>query len=259
MDELRSFIEIKKYKKGKSEFASDIVIREIPFRIFINQELLVTISALPSDLKELGTGFLWSEGLITDQEKIKDIQFDPREKYINFNLNIPASRIRDFQETGEKTSGCGSSLSAAIADAEVDTFSVKTLNADRILTLMKEFIRSSSLFVETGGVHVAGLIKNYKIIYFAEDIGRHNAVDKVAGKAINDKQQLSKYILFCSGRISSEIVKKAVRLHLPLIISKSAPTSEAIRLGWEYKVNLIGFARNERMNLYTGITDLTFT
>jgi formate dehydrogenase assembly factor FdhD len=66
MDELRLFLEIMKYKKGKAEFASDIVIREIPFRIFINQKLLVTISALPSDLQELGTGFLWSEGLITD-------------------------------------------------------------------------------------------------------------------------------------------------------------------------------------------------
>jgi FdhD protein len=259
MDELRLFLEIMKYKKGKAEFASDIVIREIPFRIFINQKLLVTISALPSDLQELGTGFLWSEGLITDLLEIKDVQFDPQKKFINFNLNIPTGRIRNFQETGEKTSGCGSSLSAAIDAAEVEYFSLKTLEAERILTLMKEFTRSSRLFGETGGVHIAGLIKNYKIIYFAEDIGRHNAVDKVAGKAIKDRENLKEYILFCSGRISSEIVKKAVRLHIPLIISKSAPTSEAIRLGWEYKVNLIGFARNERMNLYTGITELTFT
>jgi FdhD protein len=121
---------------------------------------------------------------------------------------------------------------------------------------MKEFSQSSALFRETGGVHLAALVKNGKIRYFAEDIGRHNAVDKAAGKAILADDEPRDFLLYCSGRISSEIVRKAVRLGIKLIISRSAPTSEAIRLGWDYKVYLIGFARSEKMNIYTGFTEI---
>jgi FdhD protein len=256
VDDLRAFQEIKKYDNGDQKLVSDLIIREISFNILINNHRLVTISALPADLQELGVGFLFSEGLISNYEEIEDILLDPAERAINFNLNIPDDRVDDFHATGERTSGCGSSLSSAISDDLVLKFPELEIEAEVILKIMKEFINSSRLFRETGGVHIAGLVKNGSLEYFAEDIGRHNAFDKVAGKGLADKEDLSKFSLICSGRISSEIVKKAVRLRIPLIISKSAPTSEAIRLGWDYKVYIIGFARNKRMNIYTGFTDL---
>ncbi|MFC1888062.1 formate dehydrogenase accessory sulfurtransferase FdhD [Candidatus Cloacimonadota bacterium] len=256
MDNLRLLLEIKKYDNRIQTLNSDLIIREVSFQIFVNRKRLVTISALPSDLQYLGTGFLFSEGLVKSRAELTDYQIDLEEKYINFNLNIPAERIDNFHSTGEKTSGCGMSLSAGLDEEEQKQFPEITLEAEPTLELMKEFIQSSSLFRETGGVHIAALVENYKIKYFAEDIGRHNAVDKVIGMAVSDSVELSNSILYCSGRISSEIVKKAVRLHIPMIISKSAPTSEAIRLGWDYKVFIIGFARNQRMNIYTGFTDL---
>jgi FdhD protein len=123
---------------------------------------------------------------------------------------------------------------------------------------MKQFQNDSLLFRQTGGVHGACLVRDNLIRYRADDIGRHNAVDKVAGMALLAEQALPEYILLSSGRISSEIVKKSVRLGIPMIVSHSAATSEAIRLGWQYKVYLLGFARGSRFNIYSGFEQSIF-
>ena len=174
-----------------------------------------------------------------------------KEKYINFQLQIPEERIENFLGTGEKTSGCGSSLSA-ILEGERKEFPKIHFNPANILNLMKIFQKKSVLFSQTGGVHSATIVQNEQIIFFADDIGRHNAVDKVIGMSILENIDLQNTILFSSGRISSEIVKKTVRLRIPLIVSQSAPTSEAIRLAWNHKMYLIGFTRSNRFNIYTG-------
>lgn len=257
MDNLRSLTEIKRCKDGKFELLSDLVVREVSLTINVNGQRLVAIACLPEKLPELALGFLLSEGLILQKSEIINSQFSYADKQIDFELKIPAERIESFRQTGEKTSGCGSSLSAAISGGAAE-FSAISLQAESILTLMHQFQMDSVLFKQTGGVHSAGLIKDEKIRFFAEDIGRHNAVDKVAGMALLDSEDLSKFQLICSGRISSEIVKKCVRLSIPLIISQSAPTSEAIRLGWNYKIYIIGFARGKRFSIYSGFETLQF-
>jgi len=123
---------------------------------------------------------------------------------------------------------------------------------------MHQFQIDSKLFKQTGGVHSAGIIQGNKLIFSADDIGRHNAVDKVVGMAVRNNVNLQDSYLICSGRISSEIVKKCIRLEIPLIVSQSAATSEAIRLGWKYKTFIIGFTRGKRFNLYTGFEESIF-
>ncbi len=257
MDNLRFLTEIKRCKDGKFEMLSDLVVREVSFTIKVNGERLVAIACLPENLPELALGFLFSEGIILQKSEVLSSEFSYAEKQIDFELDIPKERITSFQQTGEKTSGCGSALSAAITGGASE-FPDLSLNAENVLSMMHQFQMDSVLFKQTGGVHSAGLIKNDKMIYFAEDIGRHNAVDKVAGMALQKSDDLSEFYLICSGRISSEIVKKCVRLGIPLIISQSAPTSEAIRLGWNYKLYIIGFARGKRFNIYSGFETLQF-
>ncbi|MDP8220891.1 MAG: formate dehydrogenase accessory sulfurtransferase FdhD [Candidatus Stygibacter frigidus] len=257
MDEIRALKEIKKYHNGRFEMLTDLVVREISFTINVNDFRLVAIACLPENLPALALGFLFSEGLLMNQREILDSEYTPAENLINFKLDIPEERIQSFFLTGEKTSGCGSTLSSALSGNK-RAFSELKIEAESILQLMRKFQQDSALFKQTGGVHSAGLVKHDEIAYYAEDIGRHNAVDKVAGMALMSQCDLTSYYLICSGRISSEIVKKCVRLGIPLIVSQSAVTSEAIRLGWEYKTFLMGFTRGGRFNLYTGIEEEIF-
>jgi FdhD protein len=257
MDEIRALKEIKKYHRSKFEMLTDLVVREISYTININDRRLVAIACLPENLPELALGFLFSEGLLHSNDEILDCEFSPGENLINFKLKIPDDRIESFFLTGEKTSGCGSTLSSALTGSK-EAFPEIKLDAESILQQMRKFQQDSTLFKQTGGVHSAGLVKDDEIIYSADDIGRHNAVDKVAGMALLEHKYLPDYYLICSGRISSEIVKKCVRLGIPLIVSQSAATSEAIRLGWKYKTFIIGFTRGSRFNLYTGIEEEIF-
>ncbi|MCF7912688.1 MAG: formate dehydrogenase accessory sulfurtransferase FdhD [Candidatus Cloacimonetes bacterium] len=257
MDEIRALKEIKKYQNGKFEMLTDIVVREISFTININNRRLTAIACLPDSLLELALGFLFSEGLILSSAELLESEFTPGGNEINFKLEIPLERIQSFFLTGEKTSGCGSSLSSALTGSN-SAFPHIKIDAEAILQQMRRFQQDSALFKQTGGVHSAGLVKDDEIEYYAEDIGRHNAVDKVIGRAILNQSDLQSYYLICSGRISSEIVKKCVRMHIPLIVSQSAATSEAIRLGWKYKTFIIGFTRGNRFNLYTGIEEEIF-
>ncbi len=250
--------EILKVNKGKFEKLTDKVIQEVSFEIRINGKRLTSISALPENLIELGIGFLYSEGLLFSANEIVDYTFFENKNLINFNLNIPKNRIESFYKTGEKTSGCGSSLSAALTHFEKEDFAQIALKHQEVSDLIRIFQKNSKLFYETGGVHSCALVKDYKIKFYAEDIGRHNAVDKVIGMAKLKNYPLGECFLVSSGRISSEIVKKSVRVNIPLIISQSATTSEAINLAWKYKIYLIGFARADRFNIYTGFNKLNF-
>ncbi len=255
MDNLRALKEIKRYKDGNYEMLTDLVVREVSFTINIDDQRLVAIACLPENLPELAMGFLFSEGLVLNRGEIISSDYSQQNKEINYELQIPAERISSFFQTGEKTSGCGSTLSSALTGSRV-AFPKIRLDAESILRMMHQFQLNSTLFKQTGGVHSAGLVRYEKIAFSADDIGRHNAVDKVAGMALQQECSLQDFYLICSGRISSEIVKKCVRLGIPLIVSQSAATSEAIRLGWEYKIYLIGFARGKRFNIYTGFEEI---
>jgi len=257
MDDLRALKEIKRYRDGKFEMLSDLVIREVSYTINVNDQRIVAIACLPENLEDLAFGFLFSEGLILTKKEVLSYEFNLIDLTIDFQLQIPDDRITSFFYTVEKTSGCGSSLSSAISGERNDFPKIK-LEATDILEQMHQFQIDSKLFKQTGGVHSAGIIQGNKLIFSADDIGRHNAVDKVVGMAVRNNVNLQDSYLICSGRISSEIVKKCIRLEIPLIVSQSAATSEAIRLGWKYKTFIIGFTRGKRFNLYTGFEESIF-
>jgi FdhD protein len=257
MDDLRALTEIKRYKDGKFELLTDMVVREVSLTINVNNKRLVSIACLAEKLPELAVGFLFSEGLILRKEEIISQEFHRENRSIDFQLKIPKERIESFFQTGEKTSGCGSSLSSAIPGSRI-AFPKIQLKSKNILNQMQQFQLDSTLFLQTGGAHKAGLIQNNKLIFSADDIGRHNAVDKIVGLAVQNDILLQETYIICSGRISSEIAKKCIRLGIPLIVSHSAPTSEAIRLGWDYKIYIIGFTRGKRFNMYTGFEENIF-
>jgi FdhD protein len=120
-----------------------------------------------------------------------------------------------------------------------------------VLALVNEFQHRSLIYRATGGVHSAALCDTRNIIVFSEDIGRHNAVDKIFGQCILDDIATDDHIIITSGRVSSEILLKVAKRNIPLIVSQSAPTNLGVKLADDLGVTLVGFVRGKRMNVYT--------
>jgi len=151
------------------------------------------------------------------------------------------------------TSGCGrgtSFYSAADVEGQVKVESQTKISALDVFELVAEFQHRSQIFKTTGGVHSAALCDTKSILIFSEDIGRHNAIDKIFGECILKDIPTGDRILVTSGRVSSEILLKAAKRNIPLLISKSAPTDLGVKLANDLGVTLIGFVRGKRMNVY---------
>jgi FdhD protein len=232
----------------------DEVASELPVRLVLNDEPLVTLLCTPSELRELAVGFLLSEGLLRDRSALNKLEVDEQEAVVRIELTgLPP----DFSKLFEKrtiSSGCGKGITYTGYRMDADRrMDVKgpLMDLGDIRTLLKTFRNISSLYLETGGVHSAALSDGKEILIFSEDIGRHNAVDKLIGKAFLQAISIENKVLITSGRVTSEIVTKAGRNRFPILISRAAPSCMAISYAEDMGITLIGFARGERMNIYT--------
>lgn len=244
---------ITRIHKDKETTLDDLVIKEIPLTINIRNQELVTLQASPSDLKDLAVGFLYTCGLIKKFSDVENIILDAQRwiatielKNGKLNKNLVFKRLF--------TSGCGQGV---IFYNSIDLIHRKKTESDfkvrnnKISKLMSKFQKESVGFRKTGGVHSAGLSDGQDIIIFREDIGRHNAVDKVIGAGLREKKDFPNTFLLSSGRISSEIVFKVKKTGIPIVVSQSAPTNQAIKLARNFDLTLIGFVRGSRMNIYS--------
>ncbi|MFH1577310.1 MAG: formate dehydrogenase accessory sulfurtransferase FdhD [Candidatus Margulisiibacteriota bacterium] len=240
--------------RAGEEKLEDKVVAEVPLTILVNNKELATLLCSPVKLKELAVGYLIAEGFISEASEITSAVLNEKTSVIKIETKEPIDK--SFLEKKRIiTSGCGRGQSfynyqdfSACQPIESDY----RVTAKALLDLMNEFQKRSIIFKETGGVHSAALCKADKIIAFSEDIGRHNAVDKIIGEAALRGEKIEDKFLLTSGRISSEILVKASRLRVPLIISRSAPTNMAVRIAKQLKITLVGFARGNKLNVYMG-------
>lgn len=245
---------ILKVSGEKVEGAIDEVASELPVTLVVNSQPLVTLLCTPAELEELAVGFLLSEGLLKSRSSIRKLDVSEKELTIRVDLSdVPD----DFDKMFEKrtiSSGCGKGITfTSYRTAAHDRIDVKDniVSLEDIKTLLGNFRSISKLYLETGGVHSAGLSDNREILFFSEDIGRHNAVDKLIGKAFLQSVSVENKILITSGRVTSEIMTKAGRNRFPILISRAAPSCMAISYAEDMGITLIGFARGDRMNIYT--------
>ncbi|MDI6703901.1 MAG: formate dehydrogenase accessory sulfurtransferase FdhD [bacterium] len=254
MNEQVENFKVVRVKIDRKERQEDIVIKEVPLTIFLNGEELVTLLCTPHGLKYLAIGFLATEGFIKKREDIKDISLD-QEKGI---IKVTAE---DNLELAKKTfakriipSGCGKgtlfySLSDTL-DCSIVQSDIKVQHTE-IFKLMKEFQRGSTLFRKTGGVHSCAICKDSEILKSHDDIGRHNALNKVLGECFLRGISTNDKLILTSGRISSDILINGAKWNISIIISRGAPTNLAIKLAERLGITLIGFVRGQRMNIYT--------
>jgi len=228
------------------------------------QNISVTMRT-PGNDKELALGFLFTEGIVTQQKDVAKIEHlfiacaENKENTIQVSLNedtIP--NLRNTERNFYTTSSCGvcgkGSINAirtvsAYQDQQDDNF----INAAILHELPTILSKHQKVFADTGGLHASALfMPNGELLLVREDVGRHNALDKLIGAAINNNWlPLTKSILLLSGRASFELVQKAAMAGITVIAAVGAPSSLAVELANEFNITLIGFLRNERFNIYT--------
>ena len=236
------------------EEVTDQVASEIGFTLNVNEKQVVTLLCTPSELDAMSIGFLLSEGILKNRESLLDVQVDAKTFTVSVTLKDLPDDIEATFNKKTITSGCGQGITYTDAKSLRSlppNRSILQVSPDNIRNMLKEFRTISELFTKTGGVHSAALVDKENIILFSEDIGRHNAVDKLLGKAFLAGISTNDKILLSSGRISGEIMTKVIRNRIPVLISRTAPTCMSITYAEDHGVTLIGFARGSRMNIYT--------
>ena len=246
-------VQIQRIAREGSNEIEDVVTKEIPLTIILNNQELVTLLCSPSHLKYLAVGFLSSEGMLKSKDDIKKVLVDDQRGIVRVEIEEDIDLANELLFKRMITSGCGrgaSFYSVADAQGRIKVESQMSVSAVEILNLVKEFQHQSQIYRTTGGVHSAALCDASSILVFNEDIGRHNAVDKVFGECILNDIPTDDRLVITSGRISSEILLKVSKRNIPVLISKSAPTNLGVKLANDLGITLIGFVRGSRMNVY---------
>lgn len=254
-------IEILQWRSGStSQTMRDQLAVEEPLEIQVDTRPISVTMRTPGHDEELAVGFLFSEALITNRSQIASIVPYPRNQAGNaINVMLQADVTIDFARLTRHvfaSSSCGLCGKATI-DAVHQHFAPVTsaleVDAGVLLSLPDKLRQAQRTFDETGGLHAAGLFTaDGTLLAAREDVGRHNAVDKVLGYAVlNDLLPLDRHILMVSGRASFEILQKSLAARIPLLAAVSAPSSLAVDFARQSRQTLIGFLRGERMNVYS--------
>ncbi|MHA1241775.1 MAG: formate dehydrogenase accessory sulfurtransferase FdhD [Promethearchaeota archaeon] len=256
-------VNITKIHKGVVKEEIDLVLIESPIDIVVNSEPLVNIICLNKDLKELTVGFLFSIGIINIFEDISKIKIDQVEGkvYVELEKSLDLSKILEMNPVSrviDTTCGIPSPWRNLIKEKLIETEDLLNMNtqfvvsSELIFSSLMEMQKNTQLFRETGGCHGAAIFDlEGNLIAVSEDIGRHNAIDKVIGALLLKKESFNNKILTSTGRLTGDSVLKAVRAQIPIVASLSAAIDSGIRLASSYGITLIGFARGKRMNIYT--------
>ena len=226
----------------------DAVVSEFSLTIILNGQEMVTLLCSPSKLEYLTVGFLLSEGLIEGKDNIRKLVVDDQKGAVE----VETDKVIGFasQPSSGRLVTSGGGREAQLSGIPPRVESDVAISARKVLALMDEFIQCSPVYKATGGVHSAALCNAENIIVFSEDIGRHNAIDKIFGQCLLEGMPTEGHLILTSGRVSSEILLKVARRNVPMLVSKAAPTDMGIKLANDLGVTLIGFARGKKMNIY---------
>jgi FdhD protein len=227
---------------------------EHPLTIRLDGEEFATMVCSPDHLHELVVGFLASEGIIRSEKQIKSLQIDDSKGFAYVELENKQVRNKDYVSKRFIGSCCGKSRQFYFHNDVQTAKTIRSymqLSVIQCLHLMNELQNHSSQFHLTGGFHNAALCTKEKLLLTRADIGRHNALDKIYGYCLHNRISLSDKVIVFSGRISSEIVLKVAKIGAGILLSKSAPTTLALKLAHDLGITAVGFIRKERLNVYT--------
>jgi FdhD protein len=243
---------INKYN-GKSFVESeDSIAVEKKLSLFINSKELISISCTPLMITELITGFLYTEGILVKHIREDDIQIE-KEEEIRVNVRSTVDISKQKSAVSRYIGGITVQRNRVLKKVR-DGIS---LPVQVLSSLFRQFNDRADLFRLTGCFHSAALSDGKGILVFAEDIGRHNAVDKVIGYTILNGIRFERTLMLVSCRLSSEIIAKCALCRIPVVASRAAATDSAVEIAEKTGITLAGFVRQDRMNVYTHAQRIT--
>lgn len=267
----KTLVNIKKIKNRQEIFCEDTVALETEYSLFVNGQKLVRLSCTPEDLKELALGRLYTEGLVRNIRQIRSIQIQEEEQTIYVEISENENQGTE-RESGKNTENEVESLIESREEELGKTEMIQYRNAETTMPERKQrsegnrivgfseifsaaevfFSQPGELFRETGCAHSCAFWKEREIVCSFEDIGRHNALDKVVGKLLIQEIDPGDGVIFTSGRISADYLKKIIQMGVTTVVSRAAVTEAAVLLAEKYGILLLGFVRNHTGNLYAG-------
>jgi FdhD protein len=237
-----------RYCAGQWEMIGRNVIVETPVSLTVNGEVLITLMCTPTDLEALAVGFLLNEGILKNKKEIELIQVCPQDDNVDVWLNHPIKHPKQWR----RTSGCTGGATAIILEkVRAEMMAGFVIAPSTIDLLLEELSNSQVLYRNVGGVHTSILSDGDHVVVSAEDIGRHNSLDKIAGRCLLEDIHLPHKILATTGRISSEMIQKAARIGASVLISSTSASSLSVDLAEKWGITLIGYARPQQFVIYT--------
>jgi FdhD protein len=248
--------EVTKIKDGKKITVKDTMIREIKLELIVNGKNVGSLMAVNVDLEELAVGYLMSEDIIENVKDISNIELvdvDTKTFQVKIEAKVIEKNIDRLNLEGVIVSGCGRGTSTQISKIAIDAAFIDSdynVDAKLLFEEMGKFYGQCPLYEQTGCVHTAKLYYDENTYFIGEDIAQHNTIDKAVGKAQLAGIDVTKSFLMVSGRLSSEMVAKAVMHQIPILASRTASTCRGVNIADKFGLTLIGFVRGEKMNIY---------
>jgi FdhD protein len=241
-------VRLHKYSGGRFEPMDIPVVHERPLSLYVNGQELVTLLCTPSKLEALVIGFLSFEGIIRGLGDIRSLAVLDEEGYADVRLASefvpPRRRVH--------TSGCGGGITFSLethgSTALEDNSSVDPIT---LFPLIKALYLEAHSYRESRGIHAAALAEDGKLLIVTEDVGRHNAIDKVCGEAMLRGIPTIGKILLATGRISSEMLRKAAHMGTPVVVSRTSATTLSVELAKRLGLTLIGYVRGDSFYVYS--------
>lgn len=243
-----SEISFLQYSEGNWQPKSGQIPIEQAVTLIVNGKPWMEMRCTPAMIAELAVGFLYNERLINSAEDVTRVHVCNTADFVEIDT---ASRINK-PTTWIKTTGCGGGQTAQrLEQPETPELSEVTLTASALTSLLSEFMEAQNAQTTSRGVHCSAISDGEKILLLADDVGRHNTLDKLMGHLLLNDPSLKPSVLLTTGRISSEMLQKSARLGVSVVISFTSPNTFTIPLADEIGMTLIGYARSSRFNIYS--------
>jgi FdhD protein len=225
------------------------VVREQPLTVYVDGTRFLTLLCTPVKLEALVVGYLWMEMVIAGVDDIRALEVSAVDGRVDVTLarpvTLPTERIL--------TSGCGGGITFRIDHRLFPRLSSPLrVTPARLTARMKDLFDAAVLYKASRGIHGAALCDGESLVLVAEDVGRHNAVDKLKGEALLRGIPTTDRILLSTGRVSSEMLLKAARMGVPIVASRTSPTEMAVGLAEQLNITVCGYVRPDALNLYAG-------
>jgi FdhD protein len=243
---MRSYL---KLRGDRVEEVTGEVVREQPLTVYVNGERFLTLLCSPMQLEALVIGYLWMETVIQELDDVVAVAVSAVDGRADVTLRAPV----ELPTERILTSGCGGGITFRIDHRLFPRLHSRLrVTPHDIAQRMKDLFAAGVHYKESRGIHGAALADATRLLVVAEDVGRHNAVDKVKGEALQRGIPTEDRILLSTGRVSSEMLLKAARMGVPVVVSRTSPTEMAVALAEQLNVTVCGYVRADTFNIYAG-------